>query len=142
MGPKIFSVREANSQIPRLEELLYDLDRVRDRLRYLKGKLDVLEMLWGEEIQSESNPDRNEFLHYTEELEKAKGEYEQCARRFTDLDVVLKSVDTGLVDFYGVIEGRLVFLCWKRGEKTVEYYHHMEDGFAGRQPIPSGEMAR
>ena len=39
-------------------------------------------------------------------------------------------------------ENRLVFLCWKRGEKTIEYYHHLEDGFPGRQPIPEEELAR
>ena len=43
---------------------------------------------------------------------------------------------------YSLMGDRLVFLCWKRGEKSIEFYHHLEDGFQGRQPIPSEELAR
>jgi hypothetical protein len=142
MGPRIYTVREANALIPKVEDVLVSLDQVRSRLKQCKNKLDVLEMLWGEEIHSEQNPDHREFAHYVSEIEKAKKDYEACTRRLADMEVMLKSVETGLIDFYGVIDGRLVFLCWKRGEKSIEYYHHLEDGFAGRQAIPAEELAK
>lgn len=142
MGPRIYTVRECNALIPKVEEALHALDQVRSRLKQIKGKMDILEMLWGEEIQSDQNPDHREYTHYVEEIEATKKDYEACTRRLADLEVMLKSVETGLVDFYGVVDGRLVFLCWKRGEKAVEFYHHLEDGFAGRQPIPSEELAK
>jgi hypothetical protein len=40
------------------------------------------------------------------------------------------------VDFYGQIDGRDVFWCWKNGEERIEYWHEVEAGFAGRQMIP------
>lgn len=142
MGPRIFTPREASALIPRLEEILGEVDRVRNRLKVVKNRVDVLEMLWGEEIGAESNPDRREYVHYMEEIEQAKKDFDGATKRIADLEAVVKSVEHGLIDFYGVVESRLVFLCWKRGEKSVEFYHHLEEGFQGRQPIPSEELAR
>lgn len=142
MGPRVYTPREANALVPQVDRIMRELDAIRERLRLIKSKVDVLEMIWGDEIQSETNPDRREYVHYMEEIEKTKKEFEGATRKLGDLEAVLKSVEQGLIDFYGVIDGRLVFLCWKRGEKAIEYYHHLEDGFAGRQPIPSEELAR
>jgi hypothetical protein len=142
MGPRVYTPREANILIPKVQELFEQVDQVRDRLRRLKSKMDVLEMIWGEDIHSPNTPDHREYLHYQEELESAKKDYEGFTRSFGELEVVIKSLEQGLVDFYGVIDGRLVFLCWKRGEKAIEFYHHLEDGFPGRQAIPAEELAR
>lgn len=142
MGPKIFMVRDANQILPKLEIIFKDLDQVRLRLRKLKGKMDVLEMLWGDEVHLEENPDYREYLHYVQELQAAKVDFESIHARFSDQEVVLKNLDSGLIDFYGVIENRLVFLCWKRGEDSVEYYHHLDSGFSGREDIPAEELAR
>lgn len=142
MGPRIFTAREVNALIPKLGKLFDGVDALKARLRQLKSKMDVLEMIWGEEVQTETNPDHREYLHYVEELETAKKDYEAGLQKFGELEAVVKSLDQGLVDFYGVIDNRLVFLCWKRGEGSVEYFHHLEEGFAGRQPIPAEELAK
>ena len=142
MGPRVYSAREANALIPKLDRIFNDLDSVRSRLKVTKGKIDVLEMIWGEEVQAETNPDHREYAHYVEEVENAKKEFDGTARKVQELEGVVKSLEQGLVDFYGVIDGRLIFLCWKRGEKSIEFYHHLEDGFQGRQAIPSEEPAR
>jgi hypothetical protein len=142
MGPRVFTPREANILIPKVQGLFERVDEVRERLRRLKGKMDVLEMIWGEDLQSPTTPDHREYLHYQEELETAKKDFEGFTRSFGELEVVIKSLEQGLVDFYGVIDGRLVFLCWKRGEKAVEFYHHLEEGYSGRQAIPAEELAR
>ncbi len=142
MGPHIFSPREANALIPKVVEAFERIDQVKERLRRIKSKMDVLEMIWGDELQAETNPDHKEHLHYLESVEQAKKDFDAATRAFADLEIVVKSIDQGLIDFYGVIDSRLVFLCWKRGEKGVEFYHHLEDGFQGRQPIPAEELAR
>ncbi len=142
MGPRVYTPREASGLVPRLEQVFDELEAIRDRLKHVKGKVDLLEMIWGEEIHTETTPDHREYTHYIEEIEGAKKEFEAASRKLADLEAVLKSMEQGLVDFYGVIDGRLVFLCWKRGEKSIEYFHHLEEGYAGRQPIPSEELAR
>lgn len=49
--------------------------------------------------------------------------------------VQVKDLDTGLLDFPYLLEGETVLLCWKRGEARIEFWHRIEDGFRGRQPI-------
>jgi len=142
MGPRIYTPREASALVPKLIKAFDDIDEVRNRLKTIKSKLDVLEMIWGDEVQAATNPDHKEYLHYNEEIEQAKKDYDAAGRRIGEFEAVVKSIEQGLVDFYCVIDGRLVFLCWRRGEKSIEYYHHLEEGFAGRQPIPAEELAR
>jgi hypothetical protein len=48
---------------------------------------------------------------------------------------ILKDVNSGLVDFLAVRDGREVYLCWRFGEPEIQYWHDIEAGFAGRQPI-------
>ena len=51
------------------------------------------------------------------------------------IGVQIKDFDTGLLDFPAILEGETVLLCWKRGEARIEFWHRIEDGFRGRQPI-------
>ena len=49
---------------------------------------------------------------------------------------MLKDLESGLVDFYGERAGTMICLCWRLGEALrVQYWHTLEGGFAGRQPI-------
>ena len=49
--------------------------------------------------------------------------------------------EIGLVDFPARIHGKDVFLCWRSDEPEVLFYHGIEDGFAGRKPIPPALLA-
>ena len=50
--------------------------------------------------------------------------------------VHLKDVQLGLVDFPAEIDGEIVYLCWQFGEPEIAFWHRVEDGFAGRRPLP------
>jgi len=39
------------------------------------------------------------------------------------------------LDFSALKNGREVYLCWQYGEDDIQYWHEVEAGFAGRQPI-------
>ncbi|MBI3871757.1 MAG: DUF2203 domain-containing protein [candidate division Zixibacteria bacterium] len=49
--------------------------------------------------------------------------------------IFVKDIDNGLVDFPHLRDNEEVFLCWRIGEKTVAYWHDLESGFRGRQPL-------
>jgi hypothetical protein len=49
---------------------------------------------------------------------------------------VVKDPDTGLIDFPALRQGEEVCLCWRVGEDAIEYWHGLEEGFAGRKPLP------
>lgn len=49
--------------------------------------------------------------------------------------VEIKDFERGLCDFPSERDGRIVYLCWQRGEETIEWWHDLDTGFAGRQPL-------
>jgi hypothetical protein len=58
-----------------------------------------------------------------------------AVRGLLELGVQVKDPDSGLVDFPSEREGEPVLLCWQLGEERVAFWHGLEDGFAGRQPL-------
>jgi hypothetical protein len=48
----------------------------------------------------------------------------------------VKDIDEGLIDFPALRNGETVLLCWRLGEDEIAYWHTVEDGFAGRRPLP------
>ena len=56
-------------------------------------------------------------------------------RELRQLGVEPKSASEGLVDFPAIIDGRMVYLCWKLGEPEVQFWHEITAGFQGRQPL-------
>lgn len=55
--------------------------------------------------------------------------------RLQEAEVVLRDLDRGLVDFPSLREDREVYLCWLEGEDEIGYWHDLEAGFAGREPL-------
>ena len=62
-------------------------------------------------------------------------QFQSALKQLEDLGCWLKDLNTGLVDFYGLRDGELIFLCWKLGEDRIRFWHTLEDGFAGRQSL-------
>jgi hypothetical protein len=63
---------------------------------------------------------------------------EELAVALDDLDelgILVKDLDTGLVDFPSELDGEPVLLCWRLGEDEIAWYHDHDDGFAGRRPL-------
>jgi hypothetical protein len=53
--------------------------------------------------------------------------------------IEIKSLDHGLIDFPCLRDGRVVFLCWRLGEgPLIRFWHEIDTGFAGRQPLEGG----
>jgi len=55
--------------------------------------------------------------------------------RIDDLGIALRDIPTGLVDFPAMVNGRQVWLCWRRDEDAIHFWHDLESGFAGRRPL-------
>lgn len=134
---KTFSVEEANRSLPLVRAIVTDLSQLsrdvverRQRLADLTAGRDIeTSDLYGEEL-----------AHIKQELEKDTGRLQEYIDELRQLGVEPKSGPEGLVDFPAVIDGQLVFLCWKLGEPEVLYWHRIEDGFAGRQPLTADSV--
>ena len=123
--PKLFTVEEANALLPRLRELLADVSLHRDALRERAPHLEPILRAAG------ANGGGRVGSEYGVEAYKLY----LAIERIWELGVVLKDLDVGLLDFPHEREGRVVFLCWHPPEECIGYWHEIEAGYAGRQPL-------
>jgi hypothetical protein len=77
------------------------------------------------------------------ELAQAAAEADAVARRLgrlvdeiTSHGAQVKDIDSGLIDFPALHDGETVLLCWQLGEDEIAWWHRVNDGFAGRRPLP------
>jgi hypothetical protein len=80
------------------------------------------------------------------QLAEATAEVDAHARRLANLvdeinarGAEVKDIDTGLIDFPALRNGETVLLCWQLGEDEIGFWHRVDDGFAGRRPLPLDE---
>ena len=55
--------------------------------------------------------------------------------RLEELDVVVRDLERGIIDFPSLLGGEEIYLCWLVGEPSVGHWHAVESGFGGRQPL-------
>jgi hypothetical protein len=130
--PKRFTLPEAQSLIPRVDRLLQeairlkpDFDRAGAELAKMKERIHMMGC---------SVVDRPPFVEVKERRDQASQGLRKALQDLLDLGVQLKDLDSGLVDFPTLFRGREVYLCWKIGETSIEFWHG-EEGFRGRKPI-------
>jgi hypothetical protein len=81
--------------------------------------------------------DPQEPRELQEEFHREAKAVGKAVERLERLGVDVKDADRGLVDFPALREnGEEVLLCWELGEDEVAYWHGLEEGFAGRKPLP------
>jgi hypothetical protein len=78
--------------------------------------------------------------HEVDELQAAidaeAGAVVDCVNELQALGLLVKDLDEGLVDFPALRDGEEVLLCWHVGEEAVAFWHGIDEGFAGRKPLP------
>jgi hypothetical protein len=133
-SPQLFTLEEANALVPRLSALVEAQvarrTAIEERLEQLSARLGSLP----DAIQVEAS-DPPDVRALKEELIARVAEYQSGWRDVETLGAVLKDARLGLLDFYGHVDGKPVWLCWKYGETAVTHYHGLHEGFAGRKPI-------
>jgi hypothetical protein len=138
---QVFTLDEINELLPKLNVLVADqLARrsdIESRLRDLGERLGTVpEAIVLEEGDDESMRDRkSEILRRIEE-------YQSAWRSIEDMGAVLKDARTGLLDFYGRVDGKLVWLCWRYGETEISHYHALDEGFSGRRELRTSAKHR
>jgi hypothetical protein len=70
------------------------------------------------------------------EIDAEAGEVVRSVEELQALGLLVKDLDEGLVDFPALRGDEEVLLCWHLGEDEVAFWHSVEDGFAGRRPLP------
>ncbi|MDB6111831.1 MAG: hypothetical protein JWR69_3581 [Pedosphaera sp.] len=62
-------------------------------------------------------------------------EIKELLQKFQDREIIIKDLPRGLVDFPALVGGKEVFLCWEKDEEDIEFWHDIDSGYAGREPL-------
>lgn len=130
-GPQtitLWTVERANRALPLVRRIADDLVRTYDQWRALVAKFEVVSI--GVTPAATAEAERLQ-----REVQRAATDIEDFVQELTELGVECKSLESGLFDFPSERDGRIVYLCWLYGERTVAHWHEVDGGFAGRQPI-------
>jgi hypothetical protein len=132
MPPRYFTVDQANRLLPELIPLLEELRDMKRQLDELRGDQSALR----EKARTNGHNRAAEIAGVSRQIEQIMARSREQVAKIQALGVVVKDIDSGLVDFLSLSRGRRIYLCWKLGEPAVEFWHDLDTGFAGRQPIP------
>ncbi|GEM_PF-525227 len=121
-----FTIEQARLMLPEVQKHLRKVNRMRRHL-FLLDSMDI----------SHEDPEQDDRIQRAMEKEFHRASY-QVYDELDKIDkkgVMLRDLDEGLIDFRSTFQGREIFLCWRIGEPTVNFWHEADDGFQGRKSI-------
>lgn len=133
MSEKYFTLREAEELLPYIRPHLEEacdqkrnLDRLEEELSRASAEIMVL---------GGSIPPRDKLAQTRLERNQFAGQLKESVSKIIETGCLIKDLEVGLVDFPALLRGEEIYLCWKLGERHIEFWHGIEEGFAGRKPI-------
>ncbi|MCL4541457.1 MAG: DUF2203 domain-containing protein [Chloroflexi bacterium] len=129
MIPHLYTEEEANALLPTLIPILEELRRLVRDAAHFQRQLAMITPA------ARSNGQAPEALALEVALMGVQERFGDLVSQLEDFGVELKDVETGLIDFRSIRDGREVYLCWRLGEDRIRYWHELSAGFRGRQPL-------
>ena len=133
MSTRTFTLQDAQMLLPTLESLLRTAIKSKQLIEEVDAELQDL----AHRIFLNGGT-----LVKIVDVARRKAERERTVQRVKDAvaeihatGVQVKDIDIGLLDFPCKVDGEILLLCWKLGEKKITHWHSPEEGFAGRKPI-------
>jgi len=120
-----FTLQEANQALTSIRAWMDEIQAIRFEILAHQPEIwNVMEKSAG----NGGNPTLSRMVPRFDRLDK-------LIHNIQDIGVLIKDINTGLLDFPALRHGIEVYLCWKYGEGDIAYWHEIEAGFAGRQSI-------
>jgi hypothetical protein len=131
---KLFTVEQVNSMLPLVRAIVKDLANL--SLEVVERRERLAHLMSGRNLEP-GDLYRAELAQIEEELEKDARRLRDYVEELRELGAEPKNGIEGLVDFPTIVDGRVVYLCWKLDEPEVLFWHELDAGFQGRQPLPT-----
>lgn len=125
--PQFFTISEANEALIIIRLLMDEIQAIREKILASQPEA------WPGIEKSAGNGGNKALSRIVEDFEKL----DELIHQILDTGVQIKDINIGLLDFSAVRNGREVCLCWKYGEEDIAFWHELDAGYAGRQPIDS-----
>lgn len=123
--PQFFTLSEANEALVLIRPLMDEVQAIRQKIMSTRPEA------WSAIEKSVGNGGSRALSEIVVEFEKL----DALVHRIMDTGVIIKDINMGLLDFSALKDGREVYLCWQYGEGDIAFWHEVEEGYAGRQPI-------
>jgi hypothetical protein len=129
---RIFTVEQARALLPELTPLLAELSQAKRAVDVLQSELaSLIEKTRG----NGHRVDHERISTIRRDVASTTETIRALAARVTDYGCELKDLEMGLIDFPAERDGRIVYLCWRLGEAAIDYWHELDAGYGGRQPL-------
>jgi hypothetical protein len=125
----LFTVERANRTLPLVRRIVEDVVR---QHRQWREKILELDLVASAARAGEPREHAEELEREAQSLAREIDGFQQELDR---LGIQLKDRRLGLVDFPSEMNGRRILLCWRLGEPEVQFWHEVDAGYAGRQPL-------
>jgi hypothetical protein len=119
-----YTLDEARAQLPWAARQLAAMRAARERLTDVQAQRALTE---GSPSNGGGKPGR--------QVGEAFIELQAGAKAFDEREIVLRDLDRGLIDFPAIRDDREIYLCWIDGEPDIAFWHDLDAGYAGRQPL-------
>jgi hypothetical protein len=123
--PRYFTLEQAGEALAVIRPLMDEVQAIRQKILFSQPEA------WTAIEKSIGNGGNRVLSGMVQDFEKL----DQLVHRILETDVLIKDVNIGLLDFPALRDGREVYLCWKYGEGEIAFWHEVDAGYAGRQPI-------
>ncbi len=125
MQAKYYTLDAARAALPQVKTLMAQVQEARVEILRLRPDMwPVLQKAAG----NGGNVAAGQILSHFHKMEEG-------VKGILGMGILVKDLDTGLVDFLSVRKGREVYLCWQYGEEDLTFWHDINTGYQGRQPI-------
>ena len=132
---RLFTEQEATALVPGLEEVFLRLDPKLARMRELRELIEDSEAYYGEGLEGAPGTDRDAYARHLQEEADVDRSIREEVNGVLALGCEVKDLHRGLVDFPARIGTEIAYLCWKRGEARIGWWHTLSGGFAGRKAL-------
>ena len=120
-----FTLQQANEVLNIIRPLMDEVQAIREKI------ISTQPEAWNAIEKSVGNGGSRALSQIVQDFEKL----DLLVHQILDTGVLIKDVNIGLLDFPAFKDGREVYLCWQYGEEEIAFWHEIEAGYAGRQPI-------
>jgi hypothetical protein len=125
MKPHYFSLEEANAALQTIRPMMEEIQTIRSKI------IERQPEIWPAIERSAGNGGNPTLSKLVKDFERL----DDLLHRILATGAQIKDINSGLLDFPAWRNDHEVYLCWKYGEGKIEFWHEIEAGFAGRQPI-------
>ena len=132
MADRHYTLDEAEAALPWARDAIDSMRAATLELLDARTKLSALL----ETIRSNGGSTHEQEVHdLRSHVEKSTEALRLPLEEFENREIIIRDLQQGLIDFPTLREDREVYLCWLYGEERIDYWHELDTGFAGRQPL-------